>query len=77
MCFLCVNTAAGAGNMWINEKIAFIFQLLNRTMTFGSLFLNDICTEDFMVGHDCLHSVFCLTPLNCDKMLTCISSYKS
>lgn len=69
MCLLYVNTVADSGEIRINVKVAFIFQLLNRMLTFDSLFLNDICTGDFMAGHSCLHIMFCLSPLHYCKML--------
>lgn len=69
MCLLCVSAVADSGDIRINMKVAFIFQLLNSMLTFDSLFLNDICTEDFMAGHSCLHIMFCLSPLHYNKML--------
>lgn len=69
MCLLCVSAVADSGDIRINMKVAFIFQLLNSMLTFDSLFLNDICTEDFMAGHSCLHIMLCLSPLHYNKML--------
>lgn len=64
-----MSAVADSGDIRINMKVAFIFQLLNSMLTFDSLFLNDICTEDFMAGHSCLHIMFCLSPLHYNKML--------
>lgn len=69
MCLLCVSAVADSGDVRINTKVAFIFQLLNSMLIFDSLFLNDICAEDFMAGHSCLHIRFCLSLLHYNKML--------
>lgn len=77
MCLLCVNTVADSGDIRINVEVAFIFHLLNRMLTFDSLFLNDICTEDFIAGHRCLHIMLCLSPPHYYKCYPMSSSYKS